>query len=254
MQPGRDAAEETCSLLIHTPSSLKAELLRGHFTERSDFEVVGAGATYEETVELARRWQPDVIVVHDGTPDGGALPVVKELSASREASDVVVFGVADEASIKLEFLEAGARSCVAEGASLEELENAFREIHRGHTSLDSDLAYRTIGRLARLSTLCERMGLDMSRLQRLTSREEEVLELLGEALTNAEIADRLSVAVSTVKSHVHSILDKLDAPNRRWAARYLLLTEGENGEGLEAARPVPSDNGRNRSRRAAAAY
>lgn len=240
--------DEPVSVLLHAHDSLDADLLANHFSEVDDIEIVGFAVTLEETVELAKCRGPDLVVVHDGDPQGDALRVIRELPDGK-GGDAVVFSVSDDLNVRLEYLEAGASACLPRGASLEDMERTLRSVQRGQTTLAPDVAYRAIERLSELSTLCERRGLDVSRLQRLTSRERDVLELLGEGLTNAEIADRLYVEVSTVKSHVHSILQKLDAPNRDEAARYLLLTNGESQDGRGESRDGHQDQDGRESRR-----
>lgn len=102
-------------------------------------------------------------------------------------------------------------------------EGAIRLARRLRGS-DYDTALLVVG-LADLAHLCQQKGLKVGRLDRLTSREREVLTWLGERLSNREIAARLHIEVSTVKFHVHNILEKLEVANRREAARYLLLAD-----------------------------
>jgi DNA-binding NarL/FixJ family response regulator len=96
----------------------------------------------------------------------------------------------------------------------------------GRAEVSPRLAFLLMQRVAELHGLCEERGLDPDRLRRLTSREREVLRLLGRGLSNASIGRELSIRVSTVKSHVHRILRKLDVSRREEAARYLVVARG----------------------------
>lgn len=220
----------THTVLLYERDRVNCELLADRLSDWSYLEVVGTSVTPETILELVDSREPDLVVAHGGVPHNGALRLAQQLRARQERPDLVVFGIADDSSVTLEYLESGATACLPDAASLDDLDRTLRAVLARRAPLDPEVAYRAVHRLAQLAEICQRNGLDVSRLQRLTSREQEVLKLLGEKLSNREIADRLYVELSTVKSHVHSILEKLEVASRDEAARYLLLSEEEDEE------------------------
>ncbi|MDP2496396.1 MAG: response regulator transcription factor [Candidatus Palauibacterales bacterium] len=221
----------TYTVVVHERDRVNGDLMTDHLSELGYLDVVGIAVTSDEALSLIDREEPDLVLSHANAPYNGSLRLAQQLRAGDQDCLLVVIGMTDDPGATLEYLEAGAAAYIGEDSGLEALDQTLREVVDGRTSLDPAVTFMAIRRLARLKEICQESGLDVGRLQRLTPREREVLNLLGEGLTNREIADRLTVEVSTVKSHVHSILEKLDAPTRNEAARYLLLASGENGDG-----------------------
>lgn len=229
--------DDSYRVVVHERTELNCNLLADRLSGHSRLKVVGTAVAEEAVLDLVKSREPDLVLSRAGRSDNNALRLAEELHLldSDGEIDLVVFGVDPDPAIIVEYLEAGASTCLPQDAGLDELDRSILEVVDGETRLPPAVVYRAVRRLARLSHLCQQTGLDASRLQLLTPREREVLDLLGEGLTNAEIADRLFVEVSTVKSHVHSILDKLDVPTRDEAARYLLLTGRDEEEDAEEA-------------------
>lgn len=224
-------------VVVHDRTELDCNLLADRLSGDAHLDVVGAAVAEDAVLDLVKSREPDLVVTRAATSDGAALRLAEKLRGfgSGREFELVAYGVDRDPAVMAEYLEAGASTCLPQDAGLDELNRTIREVVDGETRLPPAVTYQVVRRLARLSDLCQQNGLDASRLQRLTPREREVLDLLGEGLTNAEIADRLFVEVSTVKSHVHSILDKLDVPTRKEAARYLLLTGSDGDDPVEEA-------------------
>lgn len=216
------SASARASLLLYERSEMRCDLLAGRLSELDYVEVVGAAVSLDETREALARRNPDLLVASRHVPEDGALRLARRLRGSEQNTALVVVGLADRGAV-VEFLEAGATGYVLEDEDVEDLDATLRAVLADRLPLTPEVAFRVTDRLAELAHLCEQKGLKVGRLDRLTSREREVLERLGERLSNREIADRLHVEVSTVKFHVHNILEKLEVANRREAARYLLL-------------------------------
>lgn len=138
----------------------------------------------------------------------------------------VLVGVEESPSVILEYLEAGVDAYLVEELSISGLLLTIRLLLRGRALISPRMARLLIERVGELAHLTRRSGIEASRLTELTPREREILDLLGQRLTNAEIAQRLHIEVGTVKSHVHSILQKLEVDSRRQAARYLVVASG----------------------------
>jgi NarL family two-component system response regulator LiaR len=159
-----------------------------------------------------RSLTPDVVLLDLVMPGGGgvaALPGLLGLSPPPRVIVLTSFGADDQA---LAAVRAGASGWLGKDVPPAELESAIRTVHRGGSVLDPAVATRVLSEVTHPATDA---GLDQ-----LTTREREVLALLGEGLTNKQLAARLFVAEKTVKTHVSSVLSKLHLTDRTQAALF----------------------------------
>jgi two-component system, NarL family, nitrate/nitrite response regulator NarL len=179
------------------------------------FTVVGMAASGGTAVAQIEHVTPDVAVVEIGLPD---LDAIAEALAARSAPiPMVAMGIVDSDSDVLACAERGATSYVTRDASMEELTGTIRRAAMGEVICSP----RTVGTLIRrVGTLAAQLKPAAATVP-LTRREREVAALMGEDLSNKEIAARLRIEVATVKNHVHNVLDKLRVHRRTDAARLL---------------------------------
>ena len=176
-----------------------------------DIEVLGEAANGELAVALVSELLPDVGLMDLRMPVLGGLEATRQItSAHPEVGILILTTFSDEASA-LEVLQAGARGYLTKDADRSEVAAAVRAVAQGHTTLGA-----TIGGLlfagktpVRQESLADRFGL--------TNREDEVLDLIGDGLSNTEIAARLFVSVTTVKTHINAIFAKLGVRDRAQA-------------------------------------
>lgn len=154
---------------------------------------------------------PDVVLVDVAT--SGGLSTLRDLSAAAPEARLVAIGVRDVDHDVLTCIEAGAIGYVLRDATLEELVDAVRCAARNEPIASPHVVATLMRRVAALSA-----GGKHGSVADLTSRELEVIELIEQGLSNKEIAAQLSIAVTTVKNHVHSILEKLKVQRRGEAA------------------------------------
>ncbi|MFC8130899.1 LuxR C-terminal-related transcriptional regulator [Streptomyces sp. NPDC057302] len=188
-----------------------ADVLRQHGT----ITVAGVAANGSAGVECVRRCRPDLVLVDTSTP-GGA-DTLTELRAVAPQSRVVVLGVAESGAEILECVEAGAVGYVPRDGSLTDLIATLERAGRGEAVCSPDILAELLRRVAEL-TGCSPFTANGS--DQLTSRELQVVRLIENGLTNKEIADRLSMAVPTVKNHIHNIFGKLQIRRRSEAAAW----------------------------------
>lgn len=193
------------------------EALRGDGRLR----VVGATASPAAAIGRLDSQDADVVLVDASDDRERALDGVRRLRDALPLVKVLAFGVADEVDDVVDFAEAGARACLPRGAPFEELTLALHELHRERTRCPPALAARLVGRIEALVRE-EPPAADPAEAE-LTGRERQVLALLAVGLTNKEIAQRLDVAVATVKNHVHNLLAKLGVHRRQDAVRTAYL-------------------------------
>jgi two-component system, NarL family, response regulator LiaR len=169
-----------------------------------DLELIGEAASGEEAVQLAASVQPDVVLmdlVMDQMDGAAATCAIRE---NHPHIQVIALTSFRELVLVQKALQAGAISYLLKNVSADELAAAVRAAHAGRSTLAPEAAEALI----RAATQPPAPGFD------LTARERDVLELMVKGLSNVEIAERLVVSQSTIKTHVSSILAKLGVTGR----------------------------------------
>jgi len=181
--------------------------------------VVGEAETADHAVATAEATKPDIVLLDLGIPGGGH-EAARLISARLPQTRIVVLTASGAQDDVDRALEIGARGYVLKGVSADELVSVIRRVSLGEAYVTPSLAAAML--MTRNIAPTDDYGSDT--VGDLTPREHQVLELVAEALSNKEIAARLSISEKTVKHHVTNILDKLQARNRVEAA---LLARGE---------------------------
>jgi two-component system, NarL family, nitrate/nitrite response regulator NarL len=172
--------------------------------------VSGTGESAAAAVGPIAERRPDVVLVDVAAPEG--LTAVRSILEAAPVARVVVLAPSDSESDAIAYAEAGATGYVPRNATVADLEAAIMSVAQGEAALSPRLA---AGVLRHLADIAAKRTEARARVDgRLTSRETEIVALIDEGLSNKEIAQRLSIALSTVKNHVHSILGKLNVERR----------------------------------------
>lgn len=188
--------------------------LRMIIDAQPDLTVVGEAADGRDAVEQARRLAPDVVLMDIRMPTLDGIAATRQLVDARDTPDVrvIVLTTFDLDEHVVDALHAGASGFLLKDAPAEVLLDGIRAVDRGDALLDPAVTRRMIDRfvtaLPRVDPAVE------SALATLTGREREVLTLIARGLSNDEIADRLHLADSTIKTHVSSVLAKLHLRDR----------------------------------------
>lgn len=185
-------------------------------TATDGLEVVATAATGPEALDSARRTLPDVALLDVRMPGLDGIEVTRLLRADEatRAVAVVILTTFDDDRTLFSALEAGATGFVLKDAVTEELVRAVRVAHEGHSLLSPALTTRVIARaLSRAQHAASDPPGSPGR-PALTAREIEVLNLVAAGLSNEDIARRLHIEVTTVKSHVSRLLGKIGGRNR----------------------------------------
>jgi DNA-binding NarL/FixJ family response regulator len=175
-------------------------------------ELVATAADGEEAVALAAEHSPDVVLMDLRMPRMDGTEAIRRLAA-RGVSSIALTTYADDASV-LGALRAGARGYLTKDAGAEDIRTAIEAVARGEAALDPAIQHHVLAAVASPAPVTAELP------DELTPREAEVLTLIAEGLTNAEIAERLVVSGATVKSHVNHIFAKIGARDRAQAVVY----------------------------------
>jgi two-component system, NarL family, nitrate/nitrite response regulator NarL len=162
--------------------------------------------------------RPDVMLVDWDIPGKGALELTRQVADRYSEVKVLLFGLTEAGEDVRACAEAGGVGYVLKDDSFDELLVRIDQAGRGETGCSPRAARVLFTRLAELTR--ERDTSSAQAASVLTAREQEILRLIAEGLSNKEIAARLCLSLYTVKNHVHRILEKLDVPGRYAAVQY----------------------------------
>ena len=197
-------------------------LVRGGFAVmldlQDDIEVVAEAGDGKAAIEIARVHRPDVILMDIRMPEMDGISATKAIVDSADwPVKVLILTTFDPDEYVYRALRAGASGFVLKDISPEDLVAAVRTVADGGALLAPSVTRRLISRFAAPPSLDSSV---VARLDRLTSREREVLVAVSDGSNNSEIADDLFIGAATVKSHVSSILTKLGLNNRAQAVAF----------------------------------
>ena len=182
-------------------------------SQSDEVELIGEAENGLTGMDMAKRLQPDVILMDIGLPYVDGIEATKKLKDEGIKSKVLIFTSRDSEDDIFASFAAGADGYIMKGASKEQTVNAICAVNEGVAWLDPNIAKLVLGNIQKTTSPEEGKSIAKEEYE-LTERELEVLELIVEGLTNPEIADRLSIARSTAKTHVHNILQKLCIADR----------------------------------------
>jgi NarL family two-component system response regulator LiaR len=205
--------EKLIRVLVAEDHAVVREGLCSLLTARYGVEVIGQAADGSEAVGKAQSLKPDVILMDLAMPRmTGLEAILKIREADPDARILVLTSFGDDAKVSAA-IRAGAMGFLLKDSSVEDLAHAIQSVYRGNLSLPQGLASKLMAGLLGPQD-------DTALTEELTKRELDVLKCLAQGMSNAEIAEFLSVSVPTVHSHVHNLLGKLNLSSRTQAALY----------------------------------
>src|SRR5271154_5917236 len=185
-----------------------------------DMEVVGQARNGVEAVELAQLLRPDVILMDLHMPLKGGVAATREITRALPSTQILVLTTLDDDETVFEAVRAGAQAYLLKDADEDELLETIRALRRGESRLTPQIARKVMDQFRRPADSAERGSGGGTRWEaaamsdKLNEKEEKVLRLIAEGLSNRQIASALFLAEGTVKNYVSRIMEKLHASTR----------------------------------------
>jgi len=196
-------------VLVADDQSMVRAGFRMLLADEDDIEVVAEASNGLEAVEKAGRYEPSVVLMDIRMPELDGLAAAQRILEADKDARILILTTFDHDEYVYEALRIGASGFVLKDDPPEQLIAAIRTIAQGDALLSPSITKRVIEQFGRVPRLEPPSGLD-----ELTTREQEILELVAQGLSNAEIADQLVISETTVKTHVTHILQKLNLRDR----------------------------------------
>jgi len=196
------------TVLIVDDHEVVREGLRLSLSRTAHIRVVGEAPDGKAALDLAGRRKPNVVIMDVRMPGMDGLDATKALMEREPNTSVLIFTAYSERSLLARGLESGAKGYILKEAPHDTLVRAIEKVARGDSFIDPALMPAFLS------------GKD--REDMLTPREREILQLLADGMSNADVAQRLFISQETVKSHVRHILAKLEADTRTHAVAIAL--------------------------------
>jgi len=207
---------ETIRLLVADDHALFREGLRALFSATPGIQIVGEAATGEETVAMAEKHQPDIILMDINMPGVNGIEATRRILRAHPALGVIMVTMLEDDASLFSAMRAGARGYVLKGAHHQELLQTIRVVAEGQAIFGAPIA-------TRIRNFFEHFEADLKStlpgeaFPELTPRELEVLELIAQGVNNSQIAQKLVVTDKTVRNHITSIFSKLQVADRAQA-------------------------------------
>jgi DNA-binding NarL/FixJ family response regulator len=213
-------SEETITVVLADDQRVVREGLAMVLGLMSDVEILGSASDGEEAIALVEQLAPQVVLMDLRMPRVDGVDATRRISQHHPDTKVVVLTTYADDHTVIQALRAGALGFLTKDATSQQIRDALRAAVRGQAAIDPAVQHHLVNSIARTAPL-EWTPPDQSRLpDGLTPREAGVLALIAEGLSNAEIADRLTVSETTVKSHINHLYAKTGARDRAQAVTY----------------------------------
>lgn len=173
----------------------------------TDFLVLDTFKTAEDALYNLPELQPDIVIMDINLPGMNGIECIRQVKDKCPATQFMMFTVYENDEKVFEALKTGASGYLLKNTGLVQLIESIKELHQGGSPMSSNIARKLVTRFRNNEK-------EVSRIETLSARENEILLLLSQGLLYKEIADQLKISVSTVRQHIHNIYEKLHVQNR----------------------------------------
>ena len=198
---------EPIKILIVDDHPVVREGITAMVSRERDFQVIGEAGDGIEAVNKARELKPDIVLMDLRMPDMDGVEAIRQIVSTDPDIKFIILTTYSDDEYIFRGIEVGARAYLLKDAPREELFKAIRAVYRGESLIQPVVASKVLDRFAELSR-------QVQSPETLSEREVEVLSLVARGAANKEIAAQLNITNSTVKTHIASIFQKLNATDR----------------------------------------
>ncbi len=181
--------------------------LRNFISLSQDFKVVDTFKTAEEAAYDLPKLKPDIVIMDINLPGMNGIECIRQVKDKTPGTQFMMFTVYENDEKVFEALKAGASGYLLKNTGLVQLIESLKELYNGGSPMSANIARKLV-------TLFRSERKETANLEVLSNRENEILQFLSTGLLYKEIAEQLSISVSTVRQHIHHIYEKLHVQNR----------------------------------------
>lgn len=181
--------------------------LKNFIALSQDFKVLDTFRSAEEALQKLPVLKPDIVIMDINLPGMNGIECIQLIKDKSPGTQFMMFTVYENDEKVFEALKAGASGYLLKNTGLVQLIESLKELHNGGSPMSANIARKLV-------TLFRNQKSETLNLEMLSHRENEILQLLSKGLLYKEIADQLSISVSTVRQHIHHIYEKLHVQNR----------------------------------------
>ena len=204
-------------ILIADDHRVFREGIASLLAEETHLKIIGEAGSGQEVLQYLQMAQPDVILMDISMENGNGIETTKIIKNQYPEIKILVLSMHDESDYIIRVLDAGADSYILKDAGSDELIKAIEIVHSGDTYYSQEVSQHIIQYLkGKRTSNSNKKGVPISK------REYEILKLIAEENSNAEIADQLFISVRTVETHKRNIIEKLEVKNTVGLVKYAL--------------------------------
>jgi DNA-binding NarL/FixJ family response regulator len=205
-------------VLIIDDHPLFREGIKTIISRDGQFEVVGEAGSARAGLEKINHFKPDVAVVDISLPDGTGMEVARQIRTQSPKTRILILSMHSKIDYIVEAFQAGATGYVVKESAAERLVHGLKAVTDGEYYLDSSISQEVVAKL--MNSPLKEAKVSDSGYGKLSTREQEIMRLLAEGISKAEIADQLCISIKTVENHRTNIMRKLEIHNAMELVRY----------------------------------
>ena len=183
------------------------EGLNNYISLNDDFKVLDSFKTAEEALHAVPQMKPDIVIMDINLPGINGIECIRQLKDKSPATQFMMFTVYENDEKVFEALKAGASGYLLKNTGLPQLAESLKDLHSGGSPMSANIARKLV-------SFFRSTEKETERVETLSDRENEILQLLSKGLLYKEIANGLSISIATVRQHIHHIYEKLHVQNR----------------------------------------
>lgn len=187
--------------------------------KQPDMNVIAVSSGSENILKVMEKFKPNIVLLDIGQRNQDSLNILKLSKLNYPDTKVIVMDMIPPQAEVLEFIKAGVSGFILKDANISEFYRTIRIVHKGVQVLPPNLTSSLFSQIVEHTISAAKSSENLESV-RLTKREQQVIKLISDGLTNKEIAQKLQLSTYTVKSHVHNILEKLTLHTRVQIAKY----------------------------------